>query len=374
MRILALVVDAFGGTGGISQYNRDLISAWAGLSTVEEIVVLPRLAASPVPPLGTKIVQHQPVASAVSYAARAVAHSALRRRYDVVFCGHLHMMPLALMVSRMHGAPVWLQIHGLEAWAARRGPMRWCVERADLVTSVSRHTRRLFLGWADLEPTRVVILPNTVGDQFTANVDRQAAKEKLGLSGRQILLTVSRLARTERYKGHAAIIRGMPEIARTVGNVTYIIAGEGDLKSELQDLVRSLKLEHLVVFTGAMARSELATLYAAADVYVMPSSGEGFGIVYLEALACGVPVIAGDSDGARDPLHDGRLGTLTDEEHLTQAVLHILERRCERLAETRDHRTREIQRYFGRAVFNDQVRLATGRFAGNSTIEAPLVS
>ena len=165
MRILALVVDAFGGTGGISQYNRDLISAWAGLSTVEEIVVLPRLAASPVPPLDTKIVQHQPVASAVSYAARAVAHSALRRRYDVVFCGHLHMMPLALMVSRMHGAPVWLQIHGLEAWAARRGPMRWCVERADLVTSVSRHTRRLFLGWADLEPTRVVILPNTVGDR-----------------------------------------------------------------------------------------------------------------------------------------------------------------------------------------------------------------
>ena len=372
MRILALVVDAFGGTGGISQYNRDLITAWAGLSTVEQIIVLPRFAASPFPPLDEKVVQRAPIASAARYAARAVVHS--RHRYDVVFCGHLHMMPLALMVARMSGAPVWLQIHGLEAWAARSGLMRWCVERADLVTSVSRHTRRLFLGWAEMEPTKVLILPNTVGDQFTANIDRRAAKEKLGLSGRQILLTVSRLAKTERYKGHAAVIRSLPEIARTVSNVTYIIAGEGDLKGELQELVRSLSLEHLVMFTGAMARSELPTLYNAADAYLMPSSGEGFGIVYLEALACGVPVIAGDSDGAHDPLHDGRLGALTDEEHLTLAVLRALDPRCERLAEKRDHRAREVQRYFGRAVFTDQVRLATARFAGNSSMEAPLVS
>ena len=242
------------------------------------------------------------------------------------------------------------------------------------MTSVSRHTRRLFLGWADVEPTKVLILPNTVGDQFRADNDRQAAKRKLGLTGRQILLTVSRLAKTERYKGHAAVIRRLPEIAKSIGNVAYIIAGEGDLKSELQDLVRGLKLEHMVVFTGAVARSELPTLYSAADAYVMPSSGEGFGIVYLEALACGVPVIAGDSDGACDPLHDGRLGALTDEEHFTQTVLRLLEPRCERSAEQCEHRAREIQRHFGRAVFNDQVRLATARLAGNSSMGAPLVS
>lgn len=360
MRILALVTDAFGGTGGISQFNRDLISACAELAEVERIVVLPRFAQHSTPPPNAKIAQRVPIARAAAYACRAIAQSVVEPRFDVVFCGHLHMMPLALLVSRLSAAPVWLQIHGLEAWAARARWMRWCVEQADLVTSVSRHTRRLFLGWADVEPTRVLILPNTVGEHFTPGVDRESAKKTLGLAGRRVLLTVSRLAKTERYKGHEAIIRRLPEIAEKFADVVYVIAGEGDLRKELKKLVQSLKLDHFVVFTGAMRSSELATLYAGADVYVMPSSGEGFGIVYLEAMACGTPVIAGDCDGAHDPLHDGDSGVLTNEDRLSKDILRLLKQSCDSPEKERSERGEKVRRYFGRTVFNDRVKLVIG--------------
>jgi phosphatidylinositol alpha-1,6-mannosyltransferase len=374
VRIFALVVDAFGGTGGISQYNRDLIAAWAELETVKQIVVLPRFAIPLKPPVPEQVIQHSPVASAPMYGIRALVHSVRAEQPDVVFCGHLHMMPLAVVISKLTGAPIWLQIHGLEAWKGRVGFTRWCIERASLVTAVSRHTRRLFLQWANVEPNRVLVLPNTVGEQYTNEVDRTSAKELFGLTGRRVLLTVSRLAKSERYKGHEEVIRCLPEIVERVRNLAYVIAGDGDMRSELEELVRREKLEDIVFFTGTIGRNELPALYRAADVYVMPSKGEGFGIVYLEALACGTPVIAGDSDGARDPLHDGMLGVLADERHLAAEIQRLLElpfhsgkQSCSDL-ETGN----VIRHYFGRDTFRNLVEVATVRFRNSACSESAL--
>lgn len=363
VRILALVVDAFGGTGGISQYNRDLISAWSALGMVKQVEVLPRFAPPANLSVPEKVVQRPPAGSAFLYSLRAISHALRQDRFDLVFCGHLHMMPLAVIVSKLSGAPIWLQVHGIEAWSKPSDFVRWCSERAMLVTAVSRHTRRQFLRWASIDPNWVLVLPNTVGEQFVPDEDRISAKKKYGLTGKRVLLTVSRLAKSERYKGHDKIIRNLPQILEKVGNLIYVIAGDGDMKCELEKLVRQEKLEEFVTFTGQIENSELPTMYRAADIFVMPSSGEGFGIVFLEALACGTPVIAGNSDGAGDPLQDGNLGVLSDAQELPAEIQRMLDApRCIRACRTSDReRERSVRRFFGRAVFDDLVKKTTER-------------
>ncbi len=364
LRILALVVEAFGGAGGISQYNRDLISAWSALGAVAEIVVLPRFATPSNAFVPNKVVQHSPTRGSMHYSVHAVANAVRREHFDFVFCGHLHMIPLAVIISKLSGAPIWLQLHGVEAWRKRTGLFRWCVEQANFVTAVSRHTRRQFLRWANVDPNRVFVLPNTVGEQFTPEGSRTTAKEMHGLAGKRVLLTVSRLAKSEEYKGHAQVIRCLPKIAEDIGNLVYVIAGDGDMRCELEELVCREELEGAVVFTGEVENSKLPALYRAADVFVMPSSGEGFGIVYLEALACGTPVIAGDSDGARDPLQDGNLGVLADEQGLMAEIRCLLGLSpcCGKSQGSSREIGDSVKRYFGREVFNTLVRDTTKQF------------
>ena len=366
VRILALVVDAFGGAGGISQYNRDLISAWSTLDAVDEIAVLPRFAALSNAFVPDKVVQHSPTAGALHYSVRAVANAVRREHFDFIFCGHLHMIPLAVVISKLSGAPIWLQLHGIEAWRRRTGLFRWCVEQVSFVTAVSRHTRRQFLRWANLDPNKVFVLPNTVGEQFTTEGSRMTAKEMYGLAGKRVLLTISRLVKSEKYKGHEHVIRCLPKIAEEAGDLVYVIAGDGDMRCELEELVRRERLEDVVIFTGEVENSKLPTLYRAADVFVMPSSGEGFGIVYLEALACGTPVIAGDSDGARDPLQDGNLGVLVGERGLAAEIRRLLGLSLRSGKPQRSSRKIEnsVRRYFGREVFNTLVRNTTEQFEG----------
>jgi glycosyltransferase involved in cell wall biosynthesis len=136
------------------------------------------------------------------------------------------------------------------------------------------------------------------------------------------------------------------------------------MRCELEEFVRRERLEGVVVFTGEIENSKLPTLYRAADVFVMPSSGEGFGIVYLEALACGTPVIAGDSDGARDPLQDGNLGILADEQGLTAEIRCLLglSPRCGKSQGSSREIGDSVKRYFGRDVFNSLVRDTTEQF------------
>jgi len=115
------------------------------------------------------------------------------------------------------------------------------------------------------------------------------------------------LRSTDIYKGVDVTIKALPQIAKTFPNVKYLVIGRGDDQSRLAQLAADLGVAERVIFAGFVPTENLAAHYRLADAYVMPSQ-EGFGIVYLEALACGVPVLAGDADGSADPLQDGKLG------------------------------------------------------------------
>jgi phosphatidylinositol alpha-1,6-mannosyltransferase len=301
MRALALVTDAWGASGGIGQFNRDFLGALAGMLHTEEVRVLVRSGSGITP---ANIVQAPAHRSRGAFAAHGLA-TAARGGWDVVFCGHLFLLPAAVIAARLARAPLWLQLHGIEAW--RAPPLaRRLVKRAQLVTSVSRFTRERFLAWAALEPERVKVLPNTVEDRFTVTKPHEPHADR-------ILLTVSRLSRAERYKGHDRVIEALALLSLRHPRLRYVIAGEGDDRPRLEALARLCGVAANVHFVGHVPDEALPSLYRSADVFVMPSTGEGFGIVFLQALASGVPVVAGAADGSRDPLRDGNEGTLLDD-------------------------------------------------------------
>ncbi|MFI4999595.1 MAG: glycosyltransferase family 4 protein [Reyranellales bacterium] len=325
-RILALVGDCYGAQGGIARYNQDLFEALAEAGA--EILILPRLGDATGLSLPERIRQHPPVFGRLMFSIASIRTAWRYRPVDVVFCGHVFMAPLAWGLSRLLGARYWLQTHGIDVWSLRHGIVRKAIEATDLVTAVSRATRRSLLGWADLAPERVRVLPNTVRGVFTPGPPSEALRARLQAGPGPILLTVGRLAASERYKGHEQVFAVLPALRAKFPNLVHLVAGDGDDRGRLQARAIELARDRAAVrFLGYVAEDDLPDLYRLADLFVMPSTQEGFGIVYLEAAACGLRVVGGIGGGSGDAIPDGRVGVAvdpTDHEALVEAIIRLL--------------------------------------------------
>ena len=322
LNLLALVTDAFGGRGGIAQYNRDLLGALAGSGAVS-VRVLPRLAPDPeMTPGGVH--QERARLNRGLYIVSAL-WLALTEGADIVFCGHISMAPLCALIARVTRARLVVQTHGIEAWQRPSKLHRAALETADLVLCVSRFTRACVLGWAAIAPERVGVLANTVRAAFAPG-DGSTLRAEWGLQGKRVLLTVGRMDVRERYKGHDLVINAIPQLVAAGHDVGYLIVGDGDDQNRLKTLVQQTGIADRVRFLGAVQLSELIEIYRAADLFVMPSTREGFGIAFLEAMASGTPAIGLGVAGTRDALADGELGVLVPESNLVAALIRALER------------------------------------------------
>jgi phosphatidylinositol alpha-1,6-mannosyltransferase len=325
VRILALVGDAFGARGGIARYNRDLFTALA--SAGAEILVLPRLGDAAGIALPDGVHQRPAMFGKLRFSLVSLWTAWRFRPVDVVFCGHVFMAPLAVLLARLLGARYWLQAHGTDIWNDRRSSVRRAIEAADQVTTVSRGTRQRLLGWVDLAPERVRVLPNTVDERFAPGPALPTLRERLKLAAGPILLTVGRLAASERYKGHELIFAALPALRARFPGLVHVVAGDGDDRARLEGRAAELAGDAAVRFLGYVPDEELPDLYRLADLFVMPSAEEGFGIVYLEAAACGLRVIGGAGGGSGDAVPDARVGELVDPADLTglvEAVTRLL--------------------------------------------------
>lgn len=315
MRVLILLHEAFGGRGGIAKFNRDLITALCAHPDISAVTAIPRLAAEPPGQIPEKL--SFPVGGLwgkASWFLRVGIAALSRPRFDLILCGHINLLPAAFAVRPPHPAPIGLIVHGIEAWHPTG---RWLSDRfagkIDFLVSVSHITRTRFSSWAGADAARSFVLPNTVDmDYFTPGKADSTLMERWGVTGRHVLLTLARLEARERYKGIDEILDILPSLTTEFPDLVYVIAGDGSDRARLENKVRALGLEEHVVFTGYVAESEKRDLYRAAHAFAMPSHGEGFGIVFLEAMACGVPVIASTMDGSREAVRDGALGLTVD--------------------------------------------------------------
>jgi phosphatidylinositol alpha-1,6-mannosyltransferase len=353
--MLALVTDAFGGRGGIAQYNRDFLGALAEIGAVSSITVLPRQAPDP-PSLPSGIEQMPGRHGWVAYSV-AVLRTALLRPVDLVFCGHLFMAPLAVLITRLKGAKLIVQTHGVEAWPRPSQLQRAALEAADLVLCVSRHTRAAVLSWAAIAPERVLVVPNTVREAFTPG-DGSTQRAALALEGKRVLLTVGRMDARERYKGHDRVIAAISDLVAKGHDICYLVIGEGADRARLEALALDAGSDR-VRFLGAVGLQGLTETYRMADLFVMPSTGEGFGVTFLEAMASGTPALGLGVGGARDALADGQLGTVVSETELTAALARLLgEPKPDRSA-----LAAAVCARFGRETFAAGARAALNRLA-----------
>jgi phosphatidylinositol alpha-1,6-mannosyltransferase len=349
MRILALLTDAWGTEGGIAQFNRDVLRAFGAMpqqAHVEVVTLYGRAPEQTQTRLRTRCA-HGSRARFVWHAWRATRTAA---HWDWIFCGHINFVVLARALARRAKARFWLMLHGVDAWNRPRVARARASECADLVTAVSRFTRARFLEWAKMAPERVRVLPNTVGERFEPGAPSPELAQRLGVQGKRVLLTLGRLASEERAKGHDRVIEAMPALRQQLPNLIYLIAGEGPDRVRLERLTHEHGVADSVIFAGRIAREDVVALHRLADLFVMPSVGEGFGIVFLEAMACGVPALGSDRDGSQDALRDGALGHCANFRELPAAIAAGLQdkvRGTELAA--------RVRASFGRALFEQHV-------------------
>jgi glycosyltransferase involved in cell wall biosynthesis len=317
MNILALMPDAYRGFGGIAQYNRDLIDALVSSERVDQIVSLTRhppdtnLGLKPPP---SKLFQHFLPGNTSRYVAAALRH-AVSRHPDVILCGHIHLLPVAALIKKLTGRPLILEAYGIEAWERRGGLRSWGTDQIDLVIAISRFTRERLIRWSGIEPHRIRIVPNAVHLNRYASAEKPGHLiERYGVEGKRVLLTVGRLPGYERYKGQDKIIALMPKLLTRFPDLVYMIVGDGSDRVRLEKMAADFLLQEHVIFAGRIREDEKIDHYNLADAFAMPSTSEGFGFVFLEAAACGVPVLGGSTDGSRDALVDGHLGVMVDPE------------------------------------------------------------
>jgi glycosyltransferase involved in cell wall biosynthesis len=318
MKILVLCTDAYGGHGGIALYTRDLIEALAAHPRVDDVVAIPRVVRGALEPMPANVAFDAGAARGKRAYMRAVAR-AMRETFDLVVCAHVNLLPVARMLRRK----TLLMIYGIEAWKpTRRGAA--LVRGVDAVASISDITCDRFLNWSCYEgPTFLV--PNAIHlDRYGIRPRNEVLMQRWSLDGKRVLLTLGRIVAAERYKGFDEVVEVLPSLP---DDVVYLAAGSGSDVPRLAAKTTSLGVADRVVFTGHIDEREKTDLYNLADVYVMPSRGEGFGFVFLEALACGVPVIGSRHDGGREALRDGELGLLVDPSspaEIRTAILDVL--------------------------------------------------
>jgi len=259
-----------------------------------------------------------------------------RKQACVVHCCQiLETGWFAPWLKRRQGIRYIVHTYGEELSTRGRDPrllrrMQEVLAGADGVTAISRNTERILRSrLAYLGPVEVV-LPGVDSTRFVPGTGGDV-RARLGIRPGPLLLTVSRLTRR---KGHDRVLEAMPAILARCPNAQYVIAGHGPEQPRLQALAAASGVISHVTFVGRVSNADIVLLMQAADVFVHPNRElengdlEGFGLVLLEANACGTPVIAGNSGGAPEAIDDGATGFLVDPnrpQEIASRVIELLE-------------------------------------------------
>lgn len=264
-----------------------------------------------------------------AYFTAQLLKAALLERPDLIISTHVNFTPVARWLKQVYRIPYAAVAHGVDVWGLQDRKVIDGIQKANRILAVSRFTRESLLREMALPPELIHVFPNTVvAEEFRLGPKPDYLLKRYGLQADQpTILTVTRLAGEERYKGYEQVLEALPELQKRVPNVHYVLGGKGDDTPRVQALIQERGLESCVTLAGFIPEAELTDHYNLCDVFAMPSRKEGFGIVFLEAMVCGKPVIAGNQDGSVDPLVDGQMGVLVNPEsvpELTEALAAVL--------------------------------------------------
>jgi phosphatidylinositol alpha-1,6-mannosyltransferase len=288
-----------------------------------------------------------------------------RQRPDVIFSGHMYHGPLAARLTNLFNARLISQLHGTEIWSPLEKRHLLPLRQSEIVLCVSQDTKDRYLAQVGVHSDNAAILHNTVNPRFTIG-DRLAARQAFALTDEFAILTVARLDGRSGYKGHDRILKALPGLAAAGRKLVYLIAGAGEDQDRLEKLAQQCGVQQQTRFLGKVPSEKLPALYCAADLFALPSSGEGFGIVFVEAMACGAPAIGLALGGAPDALSD-IYGKAVDPENFAAELQAIIEQAEAMSQAERISLSCRTTAKFGQQRFRQRLKKITTQ----STVRAP---
>jgi glycosyltransferase involved in cell wall biosynthesis len=264
------------------------------------------------------------LAAEVERYARAVSELARREVFDVIHAHDWMTFPAGLLARRVSGRPLVCHVHASEVDRSGADVDRGIVaieqtalDRADCVVCVSHYTQRVLSENYRLDETRVRVVHNAV-TRREARVRRHVRQD-----GPPTVLFLGRLTR---QKGPGFFLSAAARVSEQRPDVRFVVSGDGDLRDELVEQAAALGLARRVFFTGFLGPADVERAYAEADIYVLPSVSEPFGLTPLEALALDTPVIVSRQSGVAEALDSSPKVDYGDVEDLAAKVLTLLER------------------------------------------------
>ncbi|RXK57443.1 glycosyltransferase family 1 protein [Lacibacter luteus] len=332
-KVLFLTLSTFSLTGGIEKFNRAFIKALGDLS---QTVRLRSSAASMYDDAPDKqYIGQQLFSGSKGKRIQFVCSAFIKAmQQDVVILGHLNLALIGVLIKLFSPKKKLVVIcHGIEVFTPVSGFKKKVLQKADRILAVSSYTKNQLIEQQQLQAEKISVFPNTIDPFFQLPADFAKPaylQQRYGITeGERVLFTLTRLNSKEGYKGYDTLVTVLPKLVQQGIRFKYILAGKADAVelARMQALIKELQLEKYVALPGFVADDEVIDHYLLADVFAMPSKGEGFGIVYIEAMACGLAVVAGNKDGSTEALQFGKLGTLVDPDNadeLAKALVHVL--------------------------------------------------
>ena len=309
-----------GGTGGIQRATRVLLRALCDLYGADRVGTLAIRNRDEGPVPGRLLRRGRAVSGSVRvshierarYFAASVASARRWRRRLAVFAVHPHLAPVAWASRLVSGPPYAVWCHGVESWGRLPLLVATALRAADEVFAPSTFTARRIEWVAGLPPGSVRVLPHCVSPETAGVPSVERATPP-------VVLAVARLTPENRYKGIDTLLYAWPRVLERV-EAELLVVGDGPDLPRLRRIAEALDLEGAVRFAGMIPDEELASAYATSTIFAMPArhrleprpQGEGFGLVFIEAGAAGLPVVAGRGGGTEEAVEDGGSGILVD--------------------------------------------------------------
>jgi phosphatidylinositol alpha-1,6-mannosyltransferase len=242
----------------------------------------------------------------------AAAWRIASRRPRLVLALHPNLAPIvAAMKFRSPQTRSAIFAHGVDVWTPLNPLRRWSLRRSDLLLAPSEDTVSHLIEHQGVGRKKTRRLAWSLGPDFSAKSSPHIADRSLsGFPRGKIVLTVGRWSAEDAYKGVDHLIAAMPQLLRSVPDVHLVAVGEGNELPRLRQLARSSAASERIHFPPFMTQEKLDAAYASCDVFALPSRGEGFGLVFLEAMSHGKPVVGGAHGGTPDIIEDGVTGYL----------------------------------------------------------------
>lgn len=245
-------------------------------------------------------------------------------RPDVIILSHINLAIIGLLIKLLNPkCKVWLIAHGIEIWRPLSFIKKRILKNCDKVICVSSYTKQQIIKWHQVNEGICIVVNNAI-DPFmplpATFVKPQKLIDRYQLNGSHpIIFTLTRMASTEKYKGYEQVIKTISKLKDQFPDIKYVLSGKYDEleRIRINEMIADHHVADQIILTGFINDTELSEHFLLADLFVLPSKKEGFGIVFIEALACGLPVICGNADGSTDAIRNGELGKAIDPDDLT---------------------------------------------------------